>query len=257
MNDQRQQILADEARFADGQYQPHARDLEVNPLMFAKYARPTHMWDWRQRSAALLGDLNGKRLLDLGCGMGEESVYFALLGAQVTAIDISEVGINILRRRIARHHLEGRVTALRMAADPTGFADQSFDLIHGLGILHHLGLEPGLAEVRRLLVPGGAGVFLEPMGNSRMVEAAKGWLLARGGRVEQTEHEQPIRLAELLELGRAFSRLEHHPYHLLYRVKRYLPAGLHQACKRLDHQVLRLLPPARHLAGAVVMRLVR
>src|SRR5438046_9308753 len=36
-----------------------------------------------------MGDLRGKRLLDIGCGLGESSVFFALRGAQVKATDLS------------------------------------------------------------------------------------------------------------------------------------------------------------------------
>jgi cyclopropane fatty-acyl-phospholipid synthase-like methyltransferase len=68
--------------------------------------------------------------------MGEESVYFAKLGARVTGIDISDVGIASLKRRAAFHHLD--ITALEMRCDPTDFPDASFDRIHGLGILHHV-----------------------------------------------------------------------------------------------------------------------
>ncbi len=40
-----------------------------------------------------IGDLRGKKLLDIGVGLGESSVYFALRGAQVTAVDISPLMI--------------------------------------------------------------------------------------------------------------------------------------------------------------------
>src|SRR5215468_3368621 len=159
-----------EADFANRDYAPYADILEVNPQMFRRYAAPCEPWDWRQQSALLLGDVRGKDLLDFGCGMGEESIYFAKLGARVTGIDISEVGVASLRKRAAHHRLD--VTALEMRADPTSFKDASFDRIHGLGILHHIGIEAGLAEVKRLLRPGGVGVFLEPMGDSPVVEAA-------------------------------------------------------------------------------------
>src|SRR5215813_1662439 len=143
--------LREEADFANDDYRRHAGELEINPSMFRRYASPVDMWDWRQRAARLLGDVAGKELLDFGCGMGEESIYFAALGARVTAIDISEVGIAMLRRRAALHRLD--IRAYEMRADPTSFAAATFDRIHGLGILHHVGIERGLREVARLLRP--------------------------------------------------------------------------------------------------------
>ena len=43
----------------------------------------------------VLGDLNGKTLLDIGCGLGEASVYFAIRGAEVTSRDISKECSNL------------------------------------------------------------------------------------------------------------------------------------------------------------------
>ena len=90
-------VLREEADFANRDYGPHADHLEINPNMFRRYHSPTELWDWRQRSVLLLGDIAGKDLLDLGCGMGEESIDFSKLGARVTAVDISEVGIASLQ----------------------------------------------------------------------------------------------------------------------------------------------------------------
>src|SRR5262245_35705368 len=132
-------VLRDEASFANADYAPHADELAINELMFRRYHRPGDLWDWRQLAALLLGDVTGKELLDMACGIGEESVYFAKLGARVTGIDISEVGVASLKKRAAHHHLD--ITALEMRVDPTSFADDSFDRIHGLGILHHVGIE--------------------------------------------------------------------------------------------------------------------
>src|SRR5215510_15621794 len=179
-------VLRDEADFANQDYAPHADNLEINPEMFRRYHSPTELWDWRQLAALLLGDIAGKDLLDFGCGMGEESIYFAKLGARVTGIDISEVGVASLRKRAAHHRLE--VTALEMRADPTSFKDASFDRIHGLGILHHIGIEPGLEEVKRLLRPGGTGVFLEPIGDSPTVEAIKTWMMKHGRFMADFDH---------------------------------------------------------------------
>lgn len=252
-------VLRVEADFANQDYAPYADRLEINLNMFRRYVTPTDLSDWRQMSALLLGDVKGKALLDYGCGMGEESIYFARLGARVTGVDISEVGIESLRRRAAYHHLS--VTALEMRADPTEFANESFDLIHGLGILHHIGIDRGLAEVHRLLRPGGVAVFLEPMGDSPVVESAKTWLMRHarflGTFDEVTEHERNLTWREIETASQQFSATQVYPYHLLYRLKRFLPIAWLPIVRRIDHAALTLAPPLRHYAGGVAIRVVK
>ena len=92
-------VLRQEADFANRDYAPWTDALDINQSMFIAYDRPSHLWEWRNVAAMLLGELAGKSLLDYGCGMGEESIYFAKLGAHVTSIDISELGIDTLKRR--------------------------------------------------------------------------------------------------------------------------------------------------------------
>src|SRR5262245_18272230 len=192
-------VLRDEADFANEDYAPYADNLAINPEMFRRYTTPTDLWDWRQLAALLLGDVGGKDLLDMACGMGEESVYFAKLGARVTGIDISDVGVASLKKRAAFHHLD--ITALEMRCDPTSFHDGSFDRIHGLGILHHVGIAAGLREVDRLLRPGGLGVFLEPVGDSATVEAVKTFLMKHarflGNFDRVTDHEHNLTWREI------------------------------------------------------------
>jgi 2-polyprenyl-3-methyl-5-hydroxy-6-metoxy-1,4-benzoquinol methylase len=248
-------VLRDEASFANQDYAPHADNLAVNPEMFRRYRNPSELWDWRQLAALLLGEIAGKDLLDMACGMGEESVYFAKLGARVTGIDISDVGIASLKKRAAHHHLD--ITALEMRVDPTSFADNSFDRIHGLGILHHVGIEPGLAEVDRLLRPGGVGVFLEPIGNSKTVEAVKTFLMKHarflGDFDPVTDHEHNLTWREVETAVRRFADVRMYPYHLLYRLKRFFPYDALNAVRRIDMGLLSLVPQLRHYAGGVVI----
>lgn len=248
-------VLRDEASFANEDYAPYADDLSINPTMFRRYQTPSELWDWRQLAALLLGELAGKDLLDLACGMGEESVYFAKLGARVTGIDISDVGIASLKKRAAFHRLD--ITAHEMRVDPTSFADGSFDRIHGLGILHHVGIERGLAEVDRLLRPGGLGVFLEPIGNSKTVEAVKTFLMTHarflGDFDHVTDHEHNLTWREVEIATRRFADVRIYPYHLTYRLKRFLPQASLDAVRRIDQGLLALMPSLKHYAGGVVI----
>jgi 2-polyprenyl-3-methyl-5-hydroxy-6-metoxy-1,4-benzoquinol methylase len=248
--------LREEAEYADAEYR-RLGGTNISPLMFKKYEHPTQMWDWRQRVAALLHPLAGKRLLDYGCGQGEEAAYFAKLGARVTAIDISQVGLQVGRDRAKANGLA--IDFRFMNCLRTEFSDESFDIVHGSGILHHLGLKNSLREVQRLLVPGGVGAFLEPLQSGQASERAKA-ALSRTlpsflGITPVTSGEENLRWSELDEERSNWSEFVTYPYRLTYRLRKLLllPRPVWNLSLRLDHLVLSLFPRAQQLAGAVVI----
>jgi 2-polyprenyl-3-methyl-5-hydroxy-6-metoxy-1,4-benzoquinol methylase len=246
---QEQARLADEARFADQAYVRYASDLQLNQTVFKKYAEPQADWDWRQYGAKLLGSVKGCRVLDYGCGQGEETVYLAMMGAHVTAIDISPVGIQLTKERARLNGVGGRVSAAQMRCDPTEFPNESFDVIHGFGILHHVGLRTGMMEAKRLLKPGGRGLFFEHMGNSRMIE----WL--RPKEKNYTKGERPVKWDEIQKLQPEFSRMVVKPFHLASRLRRRVQLLNLPVVKRVDHAILSALPVMRHFASGVVIYL--
>jgi 2-polyprenyl-3-methyl-5-hydroxy-6-metoxy-1,4-benzoquinol methylase len=238
--------LEQEATFANEHYAAYANDLAINPRMLQKYEHPRDMWDWRQFGASLLGPVKGQRLLDLGCGMGEESMYFAKLGAQVTAIDISQVGVEIALKRALHNGLADRVQAFTMRADQVEFPDESFDVIHGFGIIHHIGLEAGLKEVKRLLKPGGRGLFFEHMGNSKAIEKMR-------MDTDYTDYEKPLVWDEVAAYRTQFSRFVLQPFHVMIRLRSISPVFNLNLFRRIDRVLLQGLPLLRHFAGGLVM----
>lgn len=254
----KEERLLEEAEFADSEYAAMLGDTHISTRMFEKYRNPLQMWDWRQKAACLLGEIRGKALLDYGCGQGEESAYFAALGAVVTAIDISEVGIRVGRERASSNNL--RVDFRVMSCTPTELPNDSFDIVHGMGILHHVGLAEGLSEIHRLLKPGGIAIFLEPLGSSPTIERIKGRLHAvlgrRLGLIPVTSGEENLRLADIRQevVGWAYRQI--YPYRLTYRARKlFLPKRLWDWSLRLDYKLLAGLPPLRHFAGAAVIHL--
>jgi SAM-dependent methyltransferase len=246
---QEQARLADEARFADQGYAQYAHNLLLNQIFFKKYAEPRDDWDWRQYGAKLLGSVDGCRVLDYGCGQGEEAVYLAMMGAHVTAIDISPVGIELTKERARLNGVDGRVRAMLMRCDPTEFPSESFDVIHGFGILHHIGLRTGMKEIKRLLRSGGRGLFFEHMGNSKMIERL------RPKEKNYTKGERPISWNEIQEVRQEFSRMVAKPFHIASRLRRRVKILNRPLVKRVDHAVLAALPFMRHFASGLVVYL--
>ena len=96
----------------------------------------------------------GKRVLEVGCGIGTDTMSFAKAGARVTAVDLSPRSIELARRRA---ELEGVDVDFHVAdaehleeVVPTG----GFDLIYSFGAIHHTPHpERAVAQLRRLAGP--------------------------------------------------------------------------------------------------------
>src|SRR5207245_136058 len=94
-----------------------------------------------RRRIELLGSLQGRRILDAGCGTGLWSVLLAEQGAEVWAIDISPRSISVTRRRASLHGVSPRIRAAVMSVTDLEFDDGFFDLVHGQDIIHHVDSE--------------------------------------------------------------------------------------------------------------------
>jgi len=149
-----------------------------------------------------MGDLRGKRLLDLGCGAGETSVHFATQGANVTAVDISEGMINVVRKLARRYDVQ--VDARAMLAEDLKFDDNTFDIVFGNGVLHHTYRPAAYEEVHRVLKPGGMGIFIEPLSYNPVIGVYR-----RIADAVRTEDEKPFSYRDFKKLRRIFARVEH------------------------------------------------
>lgn len=113
------------------------------------------------------GGLDGRRILELGCGPGAYAIPLAEGGARLDSVDISPRSIETAREKSVAQGVADRVALHEMNAEALTFDDGCFDVVCGMGILHHLDLSPTMAGIRRVLRPGGRAVFLEPMGHYR------------------------------------------------------------------------------------------
>jgi 2-polyprenyl-3-methyl-5-hydroxy-6-metoxy-1,4-benzoquinol methylase len=104
----------------------------------------------------LAANVAGKRILVPGCGFGEDAIRLARLGAEVFGFDISPERIDIALTRAyrARCCIDFRVMAAEAMDYPTGF----FDGVVLVDILHHVDIAATMAEIARVVAPGGLAI---------------------------------------------------------------------------------------------------
>jgi SAM-dependent methyltransferase len=101
----------------------------------------------------------GKRLLEVGCGVGTDLVRFARAGAVVTGIDLAPISIELARKNFAQQGLPADLCV--MDGEAMSFADASFDLVYAHGVLQYTADAAGMvAEIHRVLCPGGEAIVM-------------------------------------------------------------------------------------------------
>ena len=197
---------------------------------------PAHVGTMLER----LGDVSGRRVLDLGCGSGFVSSLLAANGAAVDAVDISEASLAVARWRAQVSGVESRIAFHRAPAETLPFADATFDAACGAFVLHHLDLTLAAPELLRVLKPGGRAAFIETSGRSAILMAARRALTGRFG-IEKASSDDEAPLAgdadRALKATFGEGVLTDYPSTLFFRMLSYV-APLH-------------LPPARRALGAM------
>lgn len=104
------------------------------------------------------GAWRGKKVLEIGCGIGTDTINFARAGARVTAVDLSEESLKVARRRAAVMNVEDSITFYQANAEALSqfVPPEDYDLVYSFGAIHHT-LDPAavLTGARRYLRAGG------------------------------------------------------------------------------------------------------
>lgn len=100
----------------------------------------------------------GKRVLEVGCGIGTDSINFARAGARLTAVDLSGESLRIAAERAEVTGVADRIDFVQANAEELRsiVPDEHYDLVYSFGAVHHTPRpERALAEMRALTAPGG------------------------------------------------------------------------------------------------------
>ena len=157
-----------------------------DPAFFAGYSGLERFGKGWERAAehadllALLPDTRGRRVLDLGCGVGQLAQHLAQAGArEVIGIDVSERMLALARAEWAHPQVTYRGESIEAAAFPAA----RFDLVVSSLALHYVDDYAGVvARIAAWLAPGGILVYSveHPIFTARLPE--EGWVLDAAGR---------------------------------------------------------------------------
>jgi len=146
---------------------------------------------WNQRILSFLPKDEQLRVLDLSCGTGFLLVDLVRLHPSSVGLDISEAMLTVAREKkaIRRRLVVGNGVMLP-------FPERCFDAVVCRGSLHHLpDLQQALAEIRRILVPGGTFVFSEPSNDALIIRLARKLMYHISEKFD--EEDEGYHLAEL------------------------------------------------------------
>ena len=172
----------------------------------ARYNLEPYIFDFAQFQTS-----RGRKVLEIGVGMGADYLEWLKSGALASGVDLSAASIERARQRC---ELAGYQSDLRVAdAEQLPFADNSFDVVYSYGVMHHSPNTPQcIREAKRVLKPGGEArimVYHHPSITGAMLWLRYG--LPRGKSLRQSvfDHlESPgtktYSHAEALELFKGF-----------------------------------------------------
>jgi ubiquinone/menaquinone biosynthesis C-methylase UbiE len=145
----------------------------------------------------------------------------------------------------------------RMDVINLAFRDESFDLIVGMSILHHVDLDKAAHEIHRILKPGGRALFTEPLAHNPISN-----LWRKMTPELRSKNEWPLRYREIRRIGSYFRSFECREFacltlfsSLVYLVtfsKRWKEkTGVLLA--QWEKPILKIFPPIRRFSGLVLL----
>jgi SAM-dependent methyltransferase len=150
------------------------------PEFFAEVERERYRLEPYVRSFAQFERWRGKRILEVGVGLGTDFVQFVRAGADAVGVDLTEAAVGAVRQRLAQEELTAEI--LVGDAERLPFMDESFDFVYSYGVLHHTpNTRKAVEEVRRVLRPDGeARIMLYSRRSWLALGAWVRWGLGRG-----------------------------------------------------------------------------
>jgi len=149
-----------------------------------------------------LGNISNKNILEVGCGSGEASVYFAKLGAKVIATDLSDEMLLIAKKLAENNGVS--IKTKKCSASKIDFSTETFDIVYAANLLHHVDIKKTLKECHRVLKKGGVFISWDPLGHNPIIN-----IYRRMASMVRTSDEHPLKVSELALFKKHFSSTQY------------------------------------------------
>lgn len=187
----------------------------------------------------LMGDLRGKKLLDVGAGLGESSVYFALQGADVTCVDLSPGMVKCATDLGKLHGVE--IRGVVQSGEDLNVEAGYYDFVYIANTIHHVTDKERLFQhIHRALKPGGRFFSWDPLAYNPVINVYR-----RMATQVRTEDESPLTFADVDLARKFFPGTQHREFWvstLLLFLKYYLIDRVHPNSDRYWKRILRETP---------------
>lgn len=159
------------------------RQIDLSPILKQMSGEEVRPWNsyWRTYQIPIEEYNKNKdpMLLDFGCGPGDNALRLANIGYKILGFDISESNVNTANSLFKLHQKEEVGNFVVSTAEKLIFDDESFDMVVGIDILHHVDIEKALLEVFRVLKLGGKAVFREPIEVPLLDTIRNSWIVRK------------------------------------------------------------------------------
>lgn len=156
-----------------------------------------------------MGDLEGKRILEIGTGTGGTATLLAKKGANVVGIDLLSFRLDDAKNRVIDHNVSDSVDFSLMDATQLAFPDNTFDFVISKSVLVFTEHTQTAMECYRVLKPGGKAIFIENMQHHPAV-----WLY-RKLFLKYSRELHYFSQKDIDDIGKTFEYTEHREFHFL------------------------------------------
>lgn len=147
-------------------------------------------------------DIRGKSILDVGCGLGEASVYFAIEGASVTALDLSQGMLDAALYLARKNHVEIKIH--KSSAEGFNFKKHNlFDIIYLGNLFHHVDIEATLKQITNHMKPNGIMISWDPLAYNPIIN-----IYRKMATEVRTQDEHPLKLRDIRLFNKYFKSVK-------------------------------------------------